>query len=246
MAETSAHPVSAPWFFMLVLAAGAVSGLGSWVLGERVNEYFKPPSRLVHAMGVTMDSPTEANQIIANVRNAALTFGILGALLGGTFGLAGGMARGSFHSGGAAALLGLVLGSALGAVASLVLVPVFFRYVDPMSNDLLIPLLIHGGVWGAAGASGGLALGIGLGGRGPAVRGLLGGLFGAVIGAVLYEVTGAMFFPLAKTGLPVAPTPGIRLMAWALLSLSAAFFAAVSIADLRKLPRKPAPAPEAG
>jgi hypothetical protein len=60
---------------------------------------------------------------------------------------------------------------------------------------------------------GGLAFGIGLGGRAPAGRGLLGGLLGAVAGAFLYEITSALVLPGIKTIEPVAATWGIRLLA---------------------------------
>ena len=60
-----------------------------------------------------------------------------------------------------------------------------------MSVEMASSLLVHGLPWAAVGAVGGLAFGIGFGGRARAGRGLLGGLLGAVVGAFLYEMIAA-------------------------------------------------------
>ena len=71
-----------------------------------------------------------------------------------------------------------------------------------MSAEMASSLLVHGLPWAAVGAAGGLAFGIGLGGRARAVRGLLGGLLGAIAGAFLYEIIGALALPDARSSSP--------------------------------------------
>ena len=116
-----------------------------------------------------------------------------------------------------AAFLGLVLGAAAGAGAALAAVPlashVHERDPGNMSTEMASSLLVHGLPWAAVGAVGGLAFGIGLGGRARAGRGLVGGLLGAVAGAFLYEIIGALALPGTKIIEPVAATWGIRLLA---------------------------------
>ncbi len=167
----------------------------------------------------------------AVTRNAGLALGLTGATVGLAFGLAGGLARSSPRAGAVAAFLGLVLGAAAGAGASLAAVPLAagVREHDPgnLSAEMASSLLVHGLPWAAAGGVGGLAFGMGLGGRARAGRGLLGGLLGAVAGAFLYEIIGALILPATKTVDPIAATWGIRLLAQLLAVVPAAAGVAV-------------------
>jgi hypothetical protein len=117
---------------------------------------------------------------------------------------------------------------------------VFFRHVDDESSDLVLPLLIHGGLWTSIGAAAGLAFGVGLGGRGRIARMLLGGVLGAIAGTMVYDVAGALIFPLAQTGRPLSATWGSRLFA----HVAVAFLVAACVAAAAQDPKaKPAPAP---
>jgi hypothetical protein len=144
---------------------------------------------------------------------ASLAFGSLGAVLGLTLGLAGGSARGSARAALIAAIVGSILGGAAGAGMSRALLPIYFRILDPDHGDLTLAILIQGGIWPVIGAAGGAAFGIGLGERGRAVVPLLGGLLGAVAGLLVYEIVGALVFPLDKTSNPLSATWGTRLFA---------------------------------
>ena len=95
--------------------------------------------------------------------------------------------------------------------------------------SLAAPMLVHGGIWGAAGLAGGLAFGLGLrGGRSSIARAAAGGLAGALLAAFLFEATAAMVFPKAATTRPLSLTPESRLMAKLMVSLlSAAGIAAL-------------------
>jgi len=93
-------------------------------------------------------------------------------------------------------------------------------------------LLAHGAAWGAIGAAGGLAFGIGLGGRGRGARALTGGVVGGLAGALLYELVGALALPGTRTIDPVATTAGVRLLA----QVSAVIPAALGVAALAPAP----------
>jgi hypothetical protein len=166
-----------------------------------------------------------------DVKNAALAFAVQGACLGLALGLAGGLARGSVRSGAVAGLAGAVLGAALALGASVALQPVYYRtlQLDQVDQNLTVPMMVHGGIWGAAGLAGGLAFGLGLG-RGPSTigRAAVGGVVGVLLAAIVFEAAAAMAFPTAATTRPLAPTPASRLMAKMLVALlSAAGIAAL-------------------
>ena len=152
-------------------------------------------------------------------RNAecSIGLGVTGATVGLALGLAGGLARHSVRAGIMAAVLGLVLGTAAGAGAALAAVPLAsqVRERDPgnMSVEMFSSLLVHGVPWAAVFAVGGLAFGIGLGGRDRAGRGLVVGLLGALAGAFLFEIIGALALPDSKMSEPIAATWAVRLLA---------------------------------
>jgi hypothetical protein len=128
----------------------------------------------------------------------------------------------------AAGLAGAAVGSLGGVAASWVLLPLFYRNEDPISGDLILPLLTQGGVWTVVGAAGGLALGLGRGGRGLALRAGLGGLLGAALGAIVYEAVGAFGFPNDETDQPVSKTWVTRLLVRVLVAVLTAAGAALA------------------
>jgi hypothetical protein len=226
------------------LGAGLLAGVAAWLVGEATLEVFRPTM-------VTMDTPVgrmtaaSTQEVMrTDVKNAALAFAVQGACLSLALGLAGGLARGSVRVGIAAGLVGAVLGGALALGASAVLQPLYYRNVqlDQVEQGLIVPMLVHGGIWGAAGLAGGVAFGLGLGrGRSSIVRAAVGGLVGVLVAAFLFEPSAAMAFPKAATTRPLSLTPGSRLLAKLLASLlSAAGIAAL----LTVRPTAPAATPE--
>jgi hypothetical protein len=210
----------------------------AWLVGEATVEVFRPTM-------VTMDTPvgrmTAASSqelMRTDTKNAALAFAVQGACLGLALGLAGGLVRGSARSGALAGLAGAALGGALALGASVVLQPVYYRNVqlDQVEQGLTVPMLVHGGIWGAAGLAGGLAFGLGLG-RGPAsvARAAVGGLVGVLLAAFVFEATAAMAFPKAATTRPLSLTPESRLMAKMLASLLSAAGIAAMLAGPRTM-----------
>jgi hypothetical protein len=174
--------------------------------------------------------PTAADRdrvINAMVRTGAVSFIQQGAILGVVLGLVGGLARRSVRSALVAAVAGGGLGAVAAASAAHAVLPVYFRNVDPQGNSLVLPLLTHGAIWMAAGAAAGLGFGIGLGRSGLWARCALGGLLGAVAATVLYDLIGALAFPLDKTSEPVSATVATRLFAQVAVAVLVAACAAI-------------------
>jgi hypothetical protein len=165
---------------------------------------------------------------------ATVAFGSLGAVTGLALGLAGGCVRRSARAALIAAIAGLILGGTTGAIMPRVLMPIYFKMHDPDRDDLFLALLIQGGNWSVIGAAAGAAFGIGLGGRGRTLHALLGGLLGATAGVLVYELVGAVAFPLDRTSNPVSATWGTRLFARLAVTILASAGAAIGALGLVK------------
>jgi hypothetical protein len=163
-----------------VLGAGFVAGLVSWLGGEGCIELIKAPRHSVNAKGLALRIIIRRDEMVAVAKNAGLAFLVLGAALGGALGAAGGLARRSRRAAVLAAGIGLVTGVVAAGGMSLALLPAYNdyqrRHPDEAARDLILPLLVHAGIWSAVGAAGGLALGVGLGERAGLPRAVLGGL----------------------------------------------------------------------
>jgi hypothetical protein len=212
----------------IVLACGAAAGLVSWVGGELAQHAFKPQLFLVEAMSVRALQPSRESQQSADFKNSLLTFLILGGVTGLAMGLAGGLAVHSSARGLKVGLLALGAGAIVGAAASLALVPFFFRELIPDTNDLLSPVLIHGGVWTAIGAVGGIAFAAALGtSRRRFADAVAGACFGAVLATIFYHALAAAIFPEAKSTDVVANSAIVRFLAMGLVPIMVAFGAAM-------------------
>jgi hypothetical protein len=234
-ALTSGRQFAPSLVLALALTAGLVAGFGSWLIGESLHGRFAPPDG---RSGVRL-SPTQI-QSLRSARNAAesfeatIAFGALGAVLGLALGLAGGCARMSARAALIAAITGTILGGAAGAITPRVLLPIYFRVHNPDRDDLMLAILIQGGNWCVIGAAAGAAFGIGLGGRGRAFRALLGGMLGATAGVLVYEMVGAVAFPLDGTSDPVSATWATRLFARLAVTILASAGAALAALDPTK------------
>jgi hypothetical protein len=218
-----------------VMAAGLLAAAGSWGVGEAtVNAFPAKLERMMTPLG-PMIGTKALEQVKADTKNATLAFAVQAVCLGVALGVAGGLARGSIVGGVLAGLAGAVLGGALALVAAAALQPIYYRNVqlDQVEQSLVVPLLVHGVIWGVAGAAGGLALGLGLNGRWNLIARLAaGGLVGALLAAFAFEVAGAMLFPEAKTTRPLSLSWESRLMARMLVSLLSAAGAIAAVASL--------------
>ena len=215
------------------LAAGILAGTVSWLGGESIHGAFDVPAESEYGVA----RPAEVVARVARLRMAgqmkdgALTFGMLGGALGLTLGMAGGMARRNGRAALLASGAGLIFGAGAGAGTAWALVRVYYQNQDPNSTSLLLPLLVHGGIWSSIGLAGGVALGIGLGGRDRALRTALGGLLGAIVGTLVYEIAGALAFPSAKAHHPVSQEVGSRLLAHLVVAFFVAAGAAIAAQD---------------
>jgi hypothetical protein len=195
------------------LAAGVAAGLIAWLAGEVVHGTFSPPDSLLKNVNPALSPALASEQKLANIKNAILAFGLMGAILGLILGGVGGLARGSLRAGVMAGLIGLLAGGAVGAGVSWVLVPIAERNSDLLSDNLGFALLFHAGIWSAVGAAGGLAFGQGIAGRGSIPRAILGATLGALLGTVIYELVGALAAPMDETSRPLSITASTRFLA---------------------------------
>lgn len=228
----------------VTLVAGVVAGLVAWLGGEACLNRIKPPRHPVNSKGLVLNLTDRRELAIADAKNAGLAFAFLGASLGVGLGVAGGLARRSVRAATTAGLLGLILGAAGGAGMSLALLPPYNNYKaqhpDEAARDVILPLLVHAGIWSAAGASGGLAFGLGLGVRRGLPRIVLGGLAGAALGAFVYELIGAVAFPAAQTTQFVSATGPTRLLARLAVTILAAAGVALAAGEPDSRPGQPA------
>jgi hypothetical protein len=200
-----------------------------------------PGSSQREQLGAAVTTPTVETVIVADTRNSALSFALLGGCMGLVLGLAGGLARLSGRAALAAGLIGLLGGAVLGAVLPLALVGPYIRMQHLRnSDDLLYPLGMHCLMWGTLGAIGGLAFGIGLG-RGHRSRSLLFALAGACVGTAIYEVIGAAIDPLALTSDPISKTWKTRLLARLLVAIAAGATICLSLPAARPVARTAEP-----
>jgi hypothetical protein len=199
----------------VILGLALVAGLAAWLVGEASLDYFKPS----RAAAANYQDPTALNQEMPAVRarNGVLTFGALGGLVGLALGLAGGFSRRSANEALLGALVGLILGCLAGALPSLGLMPYQWRHRhdDPNNVELLMPFLIHLGLWSGVGLAAGLAFGLGrYGFKGPRlVEAAFACLVGAMAGTFVFELLGALLLPMDNTANAVAQTATARLLA---------------------------------
>jgi len=212
----------------VALAAGVVATALTWAAGEASVGHF--PQKTINPMAEKADS-VGYNRVV--VKNATLSRGLQGALLGLTLGIAGALARRSQSAAASAGIGGLVTGGVVGAAAAFACFSAYFRIYDSNSPDLIPSLLSHVGAAAALGAAGGMAFGLGLGGRDRVARAAVGGLTGAALGAALYQIAGAVLFSGNHTGEPVADSVPARLLSHALINL----FTAVGAAAVIESPR---------
>jgi hypothetical protein len=210
------------------LTAALLAGMAAWAVVEASGVHrFVLPAHLIGKIGPGSDDQA-LMKAAAEDRGATTAFTALGLALGLALAGAGRLARGSPASGPKAAALGVAAGAGAGFVASQAVLPFFHRYQLQLTDGLLLPMVLHGVIWGAVGAGAGLAYGLGLGRRGTGglARPVVGGLVGALLGELAFELFGALTLPASGTAQPLPTNPNARLLATLALSLSAAAGAA--------------------
>ena len=243
---TGAAPRLLP-IWVLVLGAGTLAGVASWVADEPLLELFQPPYVEVQMRGSAMRAVSWHDQAMANARNTAVAFAVLGGLLGALLGAAGGLGRKDGRAAAMAGLLGLVLGAAAAGGMTMLILSLYNAYLERQPEELVEglagPLLVHLGVWTTAGAMSGLAFAIGYGARGRTLGIVMGGFFGAALGTVVYEFMVAIAFPMVVTTRFISVTPGTRLLARAAVTVLAAAGVAMGLTMKLSRERDASPAP---
>jgi hypothetical protein len=211
---------------MIALTAGVAAGLLAWLIVELTHEFFRPRLYPVSSMGITSLQPSPESQRAADTMNAMLAFAIMGGMTGLFMGLAGGLAGRSPARGVVAGLCGIVFGAASAVPASLAFLPFFYRSLVPDANDLLTPILIHGGIWMAIGAVGGLAFSVGMS-RGRHLLNAAGAAcFAAFVASVFYHLLGGFLVLDSSAAEPLANSALLRLLAMLFVTVLVAVGAA--------------------
>lgn len=233
------------WAAGAQLAAALIAGAIAWWCGERIAEAYR--AELFPRLKISPSNEDLARLTAARVGISRTTYATLGGLLGLALGAAGGLSRGA-----RCVALGAVLGGTLGAAAgggvAAIVAPLFYRWRDSQSTDLLGPLLTLGAIWSAIGAAVGLAFGVGSGDRRRALGALAGAAAGGLLAALVYEVVGALAFSTSRTDLPVSTASATRAGAAMLLALLTAAGAAWGAwtAEAQKGPAATAADPSTG
>ena len=132
---------------------------------------------------------------------------------------AGGWTRpASIPAGLRAAIVGLVVGSAVEACLAYAAVSLFFKRYDPLEGSLVLPLLTHGES-GCRGCHRRPRAGLGLGGQGRWRLTLIGGLLGAAVATIIYEIGGALAFDSSRTEMPLSWSVTTRAIALLLVAI---------------------------
>ena len=203
----------------IALTFGLTAGLFAWGAEEATYGLFRPQLFPVVILRMPSLQPNRESQNAADIKNATLAFAFLGCLTGLAMGFAGGVAGRSPVRGMVVGVAAMLLGGLIAAGTSLVLLPAFFRQLVPDPSDLLTPIMIHGGIWGAIGALGGLAFAIGMGRGRRVVDAIIGACFGTLLATIVFHFSGEMLFPNSRSFDALATLPIVRLMAMVSVSV---------------------------
>jgi len=218
----------------ILLAAGVVAGLVAWVAGELTHGFFRPRRYSVEVMGMKSMQPSRESQKAADIANSTLTSAILGSATAFMMALAGGLIVRSPLRGAMVGVVAQAFGAAAGAASAFVLIPIFFRQLVPDSNDLLTPILIHGGIWMAIGVVGGMAFVAGRNTWRELPLAVLSACVGAFIASISFHVLSGMLFPHISSLEPVGSSTVIRLLATFLVTVLVAI--GIAKGTLNRLP----------
>jgi hypothetical protein len=212
--------------WILAVAAGIAAGFVAWLASEPAHTAFRPQAFSHQVLGRTYQTPTIESQRESDLKNATLVFMILGGLTGLAMGLAGGATAHTVRRGVVIGLAALVAGSTAAALACRAFVPLFFRELVPDVNDLVTPMLLHGGIWAVIGAVGGAAYAIGLKCRWLVLNAIGAACLGGFLASILFHVIGGVLSAGPDITTPVAESTGLRLLMMMLVTVLVALGAA--------------------
>lgn len=202
--------------WVIALAAGIAAGLAAWLASGPAHRVFRPQLFRVDTMGMVSFEPSRLSQAEADIKNATLVYAILGGVTGLAMGVAGGLVGQSFGRAAKVGVAALAVGTLTGGGVARLLLPFFFRDVVPNLNDLMTPILLHGGIWMAIGAVGGAAFSMGAGARRSVAKATVAGCVGGLAAAVVYHLLGGLVFTGSTLTVPLSESAGVRLLAMTL------------------------------
>jgi hypothetical protein len=210
-----------PWFWgaVLPLALAAAAGILAWGIGERTHDMFHPSAAAYRSRYDF--SILNREQAVANRKNAALAFGTLGAAVGLFLAVSGGLGRQSVVATSFASLAGLIAGGLGAGAAGFALAPVFTYFYSDASPNLLLPVLVRGGICAVVGIAAGLAFGLGRRTRSGLIGAIGGGLVGALLGIVVFEVVNGFLFPSDRNDKLIPTSSLSRFLAYVCVALAA-------------------------
>ncbi len=219
-------------FWTHLLVASCLAALVSWLVGETSLVQVVPKRQRFVAVGKTVEGiPLEAPRTGESRNDRPDSSGRRCIAGHGTW-----TCRRAdpafFFRGGPCAGLGFGLGVISGGAALYWGSPVVRHFADSFASSTLSALLVRASIWSVIGASAGLAMGVGLGGRSRMIRTLLGGALGGMLGAAVYETLGAFLFPLEATDQLTPIAPLARLLALVLISTFSAAAAGLASGEL--------------
>jgi hypothetical protein len=206
-----------------VLGVALMAGLLAWGIGEKTHDHYGLSAEAEAAQNARNFALLNREKRIIDQKNAAITFGAFGAVLGLLAGAAGGGLRRSIPGGASAAVAGLLLGGIGAGLAAYALTPLFGRFYSDDSPSLVLSFLVRGGIWAAIGMTASLALGAGWQGPLGIPRALIGGLAGSVCGTIAFEVVNAVLFPGDRNDAVIPSSTEARLLASLLVSVGVVF-----------------------
>src|SRR5262249_16129140 len=127
-----------------------------------------------------------------------------------------------------------IVGALIGAGVARVVLPFFYRRLAPDPNDVMTPILIHGGIWTALGAVSAMAFAIGIKARRDFFYIIVNASVAAFSASFLYHTAAEGLFPTANSSEPIATSVAARLLAAATVTTLVAVGAA-SGATIRSL-----------
>jgi len=222
----SIRPCSRNRIWAFALAAGIATGIAAWLAGELAHDFFRPRLYEIQALGLKAMKPSRESLSAANLANGTLVDVLLGGMIGLIFGYAGGLACRSPWRGIKVGIPCLLAGALIAAVGSIVLIPLLSRGPIPDTNDLLTPILIHGGIWMAIGAVGGTAFAWGMNLRRQIPIAAGAACVGGFLASVLYHLIDAGCFPDSDPTEPISHSSLVRFLSMALPALFIAVGAA--------------------
>jgi hypothetical protein len=223
IAENASRPRSV---WRIALISGVTAGIVAWTAGELTLGAFKP--ELVEQVFISgpMRQPTLITQNVADFKNAMLSVAILGGVMAFAMGLAGGLVSRSIVRGLLVGTSAAIICALTGAGIARLVLPFFYRRLAPDPNDVMTPILIHGGMWTALAAVSAVAFAIGIKARRDFFYIVVNACIAAFSASFLYHTAAEGLFPTANSSEPIATAPAARLLAATLVTLLVAVGAA--------------------